>query len=361
MGTHQSGRNSNVIHAGVYYRPGTLRAELCRSGKLLMEQFLAEQGLPHLRCGKLVVATHERELLGLGALHTRASSNGVRCAVVDERRMREIEPECRGVRALHVPDSGVTDYRMVMDRLVVLLRGLGATIVTDCAVARIESTDAECVVHTTHGSCTGKFAIACAGLHSDRVARKSGLDPGVQVIPFRGEYFELKPASRHLVRGLIYPVPDPTLPFLGVHLTITAHGGVECGPNAVLAFAREGYTRTTVDAGDLFETLCYRGFWKLARKHWRNGLSEMRRSMSPTVFCRSLKVLVPAICLDQLVPVPSGVRAQAVTRHGELADDFIILRQHRVLHVCNAPSPAATASFAIGDAIVDQAKRCSWS
>lgn len=356
LGAHQSGRNSNVLHAGVYYRPGSLRAKLCRTGKAVMEDFLRDQGLPYRRCGKLIVATAEHEIPRLEALAERAGQNGVGCRLLERRESERIEPECAGIRALHVPESGVTDYRAVMDRIAGLLAAQGASLVTDCMVRRIRASDGEAVVETDRGDCTARAVIACGGLHSDRIARRSGLEPGARIVPFRGEYFELRPESAGLVRGLIYPVPDPTLPFLGVHLTITADGGVECGPNAVLAFAREGYRFGTVAPRDLAETLAYPGFWRLAARHWRSGLGEMRRSLSRARFCRSLQQLVPAIRLDQLVPVPAGVRAQAVTRGGALVDDFLVRREGRMVHVCNAPSPAATASFAIADAILEQCR-----
>lgn len=356
IGVHQSGRNSNVIHAGVYYKPGSLRAAMCRSGKQQLERFLLDEGLPFKRCGKLIVATSHAELPRLDAIGTRAAENGVRAERVDGRRLREIEPACSGVAALHVAESGVTDYRLVMRRLAEILERRGHSIVTNCRLEQLADRGESCVAKTSVGGCEAGLVIACAGLHSDRVARKSGLTPRARIVPFRGEYFELAPTACHLVRGLIYPVPDPTLPFLGVHLTITAGGGVECGPNAVLAFAREGYRFSDVRAGDLLETLSYPGFWRLARKHWRSGIAEMRRSLDPAKFCRSLQNLVPAIEQSDLTRVPAGVRAQAVARDGSMVDDFVIVRRGRMLHVCNAPSPAATASLAIADRLIDEAQ-----
>lgn len=354
IGAHQTGRNSNVIHAGVYYRPGSMRAALCRRGKAQLEAFLQEQGLPHLRCGKLIVATRESEIPRLAALAERAAANGVRAERLDQAGLRRVEPECAGVAALHVAESGVTDYSLVAQRLASLVRARGHPIVTGCPVGRIVERDDGCIAETDRGACEARMLIACAGLHSDRVARRAGLRPRARIVPFRGEYFELAPEATQLVRGLIYPVPDPELPFLGVHLTITAHGGVECGPNAVFAFAREGYRFRDVHPGDLLGTLSYPGFWRLAARHWRSGLAEMRRSLDPGRFCASLQSLVPAIRREHLRPVPAGVRAQAVGPDGAMLDDFLIERGRRTVHVCNAPSPAATASLAIADAIIER-------
>jgi L-2-hydroxyglutarate oxidase len=354
IGLHQSGRNSNVIHAGVYYRPGSLRAALCRRGKEQLERFLSQHGIPHLRCGKLIVATTNREVSRLDDLAGRAAANGVRAIRLDREGVRSVEPECAGIAALHVAESGVTEYPAVMRRLTALIRERGHAIVTGCRVERIVEHSEACIAETDAGTCEAGISVACAGLHSDRVARRSGMRPPARIIPFRGEYFELAPHACHLVKGLIYPVPDPSLPFLGVHLTITATGGVECGPNAVLAFAREGYRFGDVNARDLAETMAYPGFWRLAAKHWRSGLAEMRRSLDSGRFCASLQALVPAIRAEDLRPVPAGVRAQAVGPDGAMLDDFLIERRHRMVHVCNAPSPAATACLAIADAIIDR-------
>jgi len=354
IGIHQSGRNSNVIHAGVYYRPGSLRALLCRRGKAQLEAFLHQHGLPHRRCGKLIVATRPEEMPRLESLAERAAANGVHAVRMDARGLRDIEPACAGLAALHVAESGVTDYSLVMRRLADLLRERGHAIVPGCRLERLVDRGDSCIAETTRGDCESAMVIACAGLHSDRVARKAGLRPKARIVPFRGEYFELSPEACDLVKGLIYPVPDPTLPFLGVHLTITANGAVECGPNAVLAFAREGYHFSDVRLGDLLETLAYPGFWRLARKHWRSGLDEMRRSLDPARFCASLQTLVPDIRQEHLRKVPAGVRAQAVAPDGSMVDDFLIERRGRMVHVCNAPSPAATASLAIADAITSE-------
>jgi L-2-hydroxyglutarate oxidase len=356
IGAHQSGRNSNVIHAGVYYRPGSLRASLCRRGKAQLEAFLHEQGLPHRRCGKLIVATRAEELPRLAALAERASANGVQAVRIDADGVRRVEPACAGIAALHVAESGVTDYPLVMRRMMEILRSRGHALVTGCRLQRLLERGDSCVAETTRGTCEAALVIACAGLHSDRVARRAGVRPRARIVPFRGEYFELAPEACHLVNGLIYPVPDPSLPFLGVHLTITAHGGVECGPNAVLAFAREGYQFGTIRLGDLAETLAYPGFWRLAARHWRSGIDEMRRSLDPARFCASLQSLVPAIRREHLRSVPAGVRAQAVAPDGSMVDDFLIERLGRMVHVCNAPSPAATACLAIGDSIIDQSE-----
>jgi L-2-hydroxyglutarate oxidase len=349
---HQSGRNSGVLHSGVYYRPGSLKARLCRAGKSAMEQFCREQDLPLRTCGKVIVATSESELPRLAALHERAAQNGVRCERIERARLLELEPAAAGIAALHVPETGVTSFPAVASRLVELLRGRGHDVRFGVRVLALRSRPEEVVAETSTGPVAADFAVACAGLHSDRLLLRSGGAADARIVPFRGEYYELRAERSGLCRGLIYPVPDPAFPFLGVHFTRGVDGRVECGPNAVLALAREGYRWRDVSLRDVAETFAWPGARRLFARHWRAGLGELRRSLSRRAFWRALRRLVPAVELDDLRPVAAGVRAQAVARDGSLVEDFELHRDGRVLHVLNAPSPAATASFAIGAHIV---------
>ncbi|ODA36787.1 L-2-hydroxyglutarate oxidase [Planctopirus hydrillae] len=351
---HQTGHNSGVLHTGIYYKPGTMRAINAREGKLLLEQFCDQHDIPYERCGKVIVATQEAELPQLDKLFERAMANGVRAEKITAERLREIEPYASGVAALHVPEAGIIDYRQVCDKMAEVIREKGNTILTSARVYGMYRDGNHMVVETTRGPVEGKTVINCGGLQSDRLTWLSGQMPPAQIVPFRGEYFELKPSAHKLCRGLIYPVPDPNFPFLGVHLTRMIHGGVECGPNAVLAFSREGYHKTSFNPYDLFETLTYRGFLLLMLRNWDEGLRELWRSLSKKAFVTALQKLVPDIKSDDLIPAPAGVRAQALLPTGELADDFLIQERDLVVNVCNAPSPAATASLKIGDFVVDQ-------
>lgn len=351
LASHQTGRNSGVIHSGVYYKPGSMKAATCRRGKSLLEDFCGAHDVPFETCGKVIVATHYHEIAGLRRLHDRATANGVRCDVIDAARLRELEPHASGVAALHVPESGIVDYARVCARLADRIRAAGGEVRTGARVERLIVGADGVVLETRAGEVVARRAVNCAGLHCDRVARAAGAAPPARIIPFRGEYFELTPGARSLCRNLIYPVPDPRFPFLGVHFTRMIGGGVECGPNAVLAFAREGYTFGTIDVRDLCDTLSFPGFWRLAARHWRTGAGEMWRSLSRAAFTRALRRLVPDIREEDLVPAPAGVRAQAVTAHGELVDDFMLVEEGSMLHVLNAPSPAATASLAIGEVV----------
>jgi len=353
---HQTGRNSGVLHSGIYYKPGSLKATNCRAGKLEMESFCEAEGIAYERCGKVIVAVDERELPALERIHERGIANGVACERIGPDRLREIEPHVAGIAAIHVPEAGIVDYRGVCDRLAAILRERGHEVRLGARVLRIRSGGSRRVVETTAGELDADLVVNCGGLHCDRIARASGVASGPRVVPFRGEYYVLKPEATHLCRHLIYPVPDPNFPFLGVHFTRMVEGGVECGPNAVLAFAREGYTFGTVDLRDLVETLGYGGFHRLALKHWRSGLGEMWRSLSKAAFVKSLQRLVPEIRSEQIVPAPAGVRAQAVNRDGSMVDDFQILEAEGVVHVLNAPSPAATASLNIGRHVAEQAE-----
>ena len=351
---HQTGRNSGVLHTGIYYRPGSLKAQNCRAGKLAMEEFCRREQIPYVLCGKIIVAVDESELPRLEILLERGQANGVVCERIGPERIRDLEPEAAGIAAIHIPEAGVVDYAQVARRLAELIEAQGSRIVTAARAYGIRR-DTNCaIVETTAGEFAGEQIVNCAGLHSDRVTRLSGVRPSAMIVPFRGEFYELRPEAHHLVRMLIYPVPDPRYPFLGVHFTRRIDGRVECGPNAVLALAREGYRNTTVNARDLIETLAYPGFWRLAARYWRIGADEMWRSFSKPAFVRALQRLVPAIESQHLDWAPAGVRAQAVGRDGEMLDDFVIDETDRVINVENAPSPAATASLNIGRLIVDR-------
>ena len=346
---HQTGHNSGVLHSGIYYKPGSLKARNCREGKLAMEAFCSENQVPYEVCGKVIVAVADSELPGLQTLYERGLANGVACELVGPERLRELEPHAAGIRAIHVKEAGITDYTLVCQRMAEALGRAGGQVVTSARVTAIRKTSTSVVMETAAGEFEADYAVNCAGLHSDRVALMSGADPQARIVPFRGEYFELAPTATRLCRNLIYPVPDPNFPFLGVHFTRMIGGGVECGPNAVLALAREGYTWGQVNPRDLFETLTYPGFLRLMRKHWRMGLYEVWRSLNRHAFARALQRLVPEIRESDLHAAPAGIRAQALTPSGGLVDDFLIQESPRMVNVCNAPSPAATASLAIGE------------
>ena len=358
IAAHQSGHNSGVIHTGIYYAPGSLKARLCREGRALLEAYLEEKGIPFSRPGKLVVAVTEDELPRLATLEERARANGVEgLESVGPERIREIEPHARGLRALWSPRAGIVDFRDVAHGLADDIVARGGRIETERAVTGIRQGRGEVVLATPRGAVVARGAIACAGLWADRVAALGGeTGPDVpRIIPFRGDYYTLTPEARHLVRGLIYPVPDPRFPFLGVHLTKRIDGAVWAGPNAVLAFARDGYGRRDVRLTDLVATLSYPGFLRLAARYWRTGLAELWRDWSAAAFLAQLLRYVPELRADQLVFGPSGVRAQALGRDGRLLDDFDLGGSERVLHVRNAPSPAATSSLAIGGLLAQTA------
>ncbi len=354
LGFHQSGRNSGVLHSGIYYTPGSLKARNCRAGKAMMEQFCTEQDIPFQLCGKVIVATREEERPVLHDILARGQANGVDCALIDRARLQEIEPHTAGIEAIHVPESGIVDYKRVCECLAEILTEKGHKIITQARVIDVEEEKREVTAATSNGDYSGDYLINCAGLHSDRVTKMSGMNSPAQIIPFRGEYYELKPEAEYLCSSLIYPVPDPKFPFLGVHFTLMISGRVECGPNAVLAFAREGYYLTDFNSTDLLEILQYPGFRKLAAKYWRTGLGEMWRSASKKAFVGALQQLVPEICADQLVKAPAGIRAQAVEADGSMMDDFAFQESARVVNVVNAPSPAATSSLAIGETIMQK-------
>jgi (S)-2-hydroxyglutarate dehydrogenase len=358
VGRHQTGHNSGVLHCGLYYKPGSVKARLAVEGIRQMVAFCQENGVPHEVCGKLVVAADESELDRLRALHERGTANGLEGLRRLERdEMREIEPHVGGVAALRVPQEGIVDYPKVCETLVAKLADRGTKVATGARVTRLRQSDGGWVAETPAGAFAGDFLINCAGLHCDRVAELAGERREMRVLPFRGEYYKLRPERQELVRHLIYPVPDPRFPFLGVHFTRLIDGGIEAGPNAVLAFAREGYRKTDFNAGDLFDALSYGGLWRFLRKYPSMAWFELRRSFSRELFCRSLQRLVPEIRPDDLITGGSGVRAQAISREGEIVQDFRFIARPNALHVLNAPSPAATASLAIGTAVVDMAAK----
>ena len=353
---HQSGRNSGVIHSGVYYKPGSLKARLCVSGAAAMVEFCREHGIPYEVCGKVIVATRSEELPGLEELRQRGEANGlVGLRLIGPEELREIEPHASGLRALLVPSTGITDYAVVCEKYAELISAAGGTIFTSAAVTCIRRATNEIVVETPRGAFSTNSLINCAGLFSDRISRMAGDKPSAVIIPFRGEYYDLIPERASLVRALIYPVPDPRFPFLGVHFTRRITGKVDAGPNAVLAFAREGYRSTDVNLPDLASALAFPGFWRMAARHWRNGFAEWYRSLSKPAFVRALQRMLPEVRENDLVPGGSGVRAQALKPDGALVDDFQFVPSGNVLHVLNVPSPAATASLTIAKAIVDTA------
>ena len=348
IGAHQTGHNSGVIHSGIYYKPGSYKARLCVEGKNLMYAFCEQHGIKVERCGKVIVATSDAELPRLQMIYERGQANGVPCEMIERDRLRELEPHANALRGVHSPSTGIIDYKEVMSALQGELVARGVSVETGARVMQIARTRDGLVIITPRLTVRTSQLVNCAGLHSDRVARMAGATPDVQIIPFRGEYYMIRPERRHLVRTLIYPVPDPEFPFLGVHLTNTIHGELEAGPNAVFALAREGYGWDRVNFGDLGETLRYPGFWAMARKYWKMGGFEMYRSLSKPAFVAALQRLVPALQADDLAGGGSGVRAQAVSPDGSLVDDFRIVTERDAVHVLNAPSPGATASLAIG-------------
>ena len=347
---HQTGHNSGVIHSGIYYKPGSYKARLCVEGARLMKAYCEKNGIAVQTCGKVIVATSQDEVPRLKTLYERGVANGVPgVAMIDAARLREIEPQASAVAGIQSPETAIVDYRRVAETLAAELTGSGVTLERGFHVASIGRTPGELRLGAVDGRVvTARHLVNCAGLQSDRVARLAGATVDVQIVPFRGEYYMLRPERRNLVRGLIYPVPDPEFPFLGVHFTRTIHGDVEAGPNAVLALAREGYTWSRVRPAELLATLRFPGFRAMARKYWRTGVYEMYRSLSKRAFVHALQRLVPALSADDIRPGGAGVRAQAVTPDGALVDDFRIVQSPDAVHVLNAPSPAATASLAIG-------------
>jgi (S)-2-hydroxyglutarate dehydrogenase len=358
LAAHQTGHNSGVIHAGLYYKPGSLKATTCARGRVLLERFCEEHGVPFERCGKVVIAANDEEMPRLEELERRGRANGldgVRRISVGE--LREREPHVAGAGALLVPETAIVDYAEVVRAYAAEIVRRGGEIVTGGCVTAVRRLGARVLVESTAGSIEARSLVACAGLDSDRVARMAGVETDVAIIPFRGEYWLLAPERQRLVRHLIYPVPDPAFPFLGVHFTRRIGGGIEAGPNAVLALKREGYARASFDPRDAWDIARWPGFWRMARRHWRQGLREQGRSVSRRAFARACAALVPELRPEDLAPGGAGVRAQAVARDGALVDDFLIAEGERMVHTLNAPSPAATASLAIGEAIAAKALR----
>lgn len=354
---HQTGHNSGVIHSGIYYRPGSAKARLAVTGARSMVAFCQEHGLPHEVCGKLIVAARPDERPRLETLAERAVANGLVARRLSSEQLQEHEPHVRGVAGLFVPSTGIVDYGQVARKLAELARDQGAELRLQTRVTGLSQTTNGICLSTPQGEFETRFLINCAGLFSDRIAALGGTPPDAKIVPFRGEYYELVPSRRHLVKGLIYPVPDPSFPFLGVHFTRMTDSTVHAGPNAVLALAREGYRKTDLVPSELWETLTYPAFWKLAAKHGGEGMKEILRSLSKTLFVRSMQTLIPEIRPEDVVPAGAGVRAQALHRSSALVDDFLFVRGPRQLHVCNAPSPAATASLEIAREIVQQVDR----
>ncbi len=353
---HQTGHNSGVIHSGAYYKPGSLKARTCVAGARLMKDFCIAHGIAWEECGKLIVATEPEEVPRLDTIYERGMANGLKgLKLVGPDEVKDYEPNCRAIQALHVPETGIVDYVQVANRMAAIIQERGGRIVTGARVTAIYRRPDGLTLETPRGPVHARNLVNCGGLYSDRVARMMGVRPEVRIIPFRGEYYMIRPERQAIVRNLIYPVPDPEFPFLGVHFTRTIHGEMEAGPNAVLAFAREGYTLGTIRPRELLGTLGYRGFWNMVRRYWSTGSYEMWRSISRPAFVASLQRLVPDIRSEDVQRGGAGVRAQAVSPDGSLVDDFRVSVAEGAVHVVNAPSPAATASLAIGRHIGDLA------
>ncbi len=351
---HQTGHNSGVIHSGVYYKPGSLKARFSKEGGERLVEFCREHGIAYEICGKVIVATEQEEIPSLRNLYERGVKNGLEVEKIGPEELKELEPHATGIAALKVPSTGIVDFVGVTAAFAKMVAREGGELRTGAKVTGISETGDGVELRTPGESFRARVLVNCAGLHSDRVAALSGVEVGAKVVPFRGEYYELEPERRYLVKNLIYPVPDPNFPFLGVHFTRSVEGGVEAGPNAVLGLAREGYKKTDLNARDLAETLSYPAFWRLVGRNWRTGAGEIWRSLSKKAFVRGLRRLVPEVKEDDLVPTEAGVRAQALMKDGALMDDFLIVEGERSVHVLNAPSPAATACIPIGESIADR-------
>lgn len=362
LARHQTGNNSGVIHSGLYYRPGSLKARSCVAGRKELMAFCDENAVPYEICGKVVVATSQEELPRLEELHRRGIANGLKdLQIIGPERLKELEPHATGIKGLHVPETGIIDYKKVAAAYAEKIRDAGGDIRLSQRVVGILDRPEEIVLQTSGGDYRTKHLINCCGLQSDIVAQMMGggnnSEEEHRIIPFRGEYYKIAPERQFLVRNLIYPVPDPTFPFLGVHFTRMARGGVEAGPNAVFAYAREGYRHTDINLSDLWRTISFKGFWAITGKYWQTGFGELYRSLSKSAFVRALQKLLPEIRESDLVPGGAGVRAQAVSASGALVDDFVIKQSRKSIHVLNAPSPGATASLAIGQQICEMAEK----
>ncbi|GET42601.1 L-2-hydroxyglutarate oxidase [Microseira wollei] len=351
---HQTGHNSGVIHSGIYYKPGSMKARLCREGSRSIVEFCQKYNIAHEVCGKVIVATQEKELPLLENLYQRGLENGLKVAKITAEQVKEIEPYVTCLAGIQVFTTGIVDYRQVCQKYGELIQSQAGEICLGTKVEKIIATDNSQILETNKGKFETKFTINCAGLYSDRIAKLGNANPEAKIIPFRGEYYELVPEKRFLVKGLIYPVPNPAFPFLGVHFTRMIDGSVHAGPNAVLSLKREGYKKTDFDLRDFSEIITYPGLWKLAAKYADEGIQEIIRSFSKAAFVRSLQQLIPQVQAEDVVPAGAGVRAQALMNDGKLVDDFLIIQARNTLHVCNAPSPAATSSIEIGKAIAQQ-------
>ncbi len=351
---HQTGNNSGVIHSGIYYKPGSFKAEFCRAGSRSIVAFCQEHGIAHEVCGKVIIATDESQLPRLENLYKRGLENGIQVKRISREEVLEIEPHVTCVGGVQVFSTGIANYKQVCLKYAELIEKQGGELRLNTKVERILPSGNNQVLQTNNGTFETRFVINCAGLHSDRIAKLGKVDPQAKIVPFRGEYYELTPEKRYLVKGLIYPVPNPDFPFLGVHFTRMIDGSVHAGPNAVLSLKREGYKKTDFDLRDFAEVMTYPGFWKLAAKHADEGIQEIIRSFSKAAFVRSLQKLIPEVQAEDIVPTHAGVRAQALMNDGKLVDDFLIVQGPHSVHVCNAPSPAATSSIEIGKAIVAQ-------
>jgi len=354
VANHQTGNNSNVIHSGVYYKPGSLKATNCIRGYTMLIDFCTKHNVPFNLCGKVIVATDEKELPFLNTIMERGQQNGLQnLKKLTQSELKEYEPHVAGIAGVHVPQTGIVDYRVVAEKYAEVFQMQGGEIKLGEKVIDVQLANDSVVVATQKASYTAKIMVNCAGLYSDKIAALTRKDLNFKIIPFRGEYFKLKKEKEYLVKTLIYPVPDPNFPFLGVHFTTMVGGGVECGPNAVLAFKREGYKKSDINLAELGESLAWPGFRKVASKYWRTGMGEMYRSFSKAAFTKALQKLMPEIQEDDLIEGGAGVRAQACDRKGGLVDDFLILEDKLVINVCNAPSPAATSSLSIGETVAN--------
>lgn len=352
LAKHQTGNNSGVIHSGLYYKPGSLKAKNCFIGREMLYDFCRKNDIPHDNCGKIVVATNPDEVETLRMLEQRGIQNGLtKIKRINKEQIKGYEPHANGLEALFVPYTGIVDYSEVCNKLSILINELGGEIKLNSRVLSIKSLNNKILVQTSNSEFICDYLVNCAGLHSDEIAKLSGVNSDVKIVPFRGEYYKLKKDKEYLVKNLIYPVPDPRFPFLGVHFTRMIKGGVECGPNAVLALKREGYKKSDIDISQIFDMIFFKGFWLMAKKYYKMGFEEFRRSFSKKLFTISLQKLIPDITEDDLIPGGAGVRAQALDNSGNLIDDFKIIQTKNMIHVLNAPSPAATASLSIGDTI----------
>jgi L-2-hydroxyglutarate oxidase len=358
LALHQTGNNSGVIHSGLYYKPGSLKAKNCTEGRELMYKFCEENNIPYVKCGKVVVAVNKEELPSLSDLFERGTANGLTgLKMLQAQELHDYEPNVRGIAGMFVPQTGIVDFKKVTNAYAEKIKNNGGEIEISCKFLSLKKSKDEVIISTTKGDIKTKFLVNCGGLYSDRIAKLCGVNPSLQIVPFRGEYFKLKKEKEYLVKNLVYPVPDPNFPFLGVHFTRMINGGVEAGPNAVLAFKREGYTKKDFSVGDVTRLLSYKGFWKMASKYYKMGFGEFYRSYSKTAFVKALQKLIPEINEDNIEKGGAGVRAQALEPNGKLVDDFRIVEEDKMVHVLNAPSPAATASISIGNYIAKLVKK----